>query len=235
MRNRGPAQCRQVHPVQRPDPDGGGAGGQLSLLHHRAQCRRCGGARPAAGDAGQDRRLAPRSFPPASPSSTSPAWCAAPPRAKAWATSSWPTSAKWMRWRMCCAVSRMTTSPMSRARSIPSRDAETVETELMLADLESLEKRIKPLEKKANSGEKEAKEAAGADDEGGDAAARRQARAPWPNWRRKNAAPYSQLGLMTAKPVLYVLQCRGRQRRHRQCHFRAASKPWPKPKAPAAW
>ena len=40
----------------------------------------------------------------------------------------------------------------------PVSDAETVETELMLADLESLEKRIKPLEKKAKSGEKEAKE-----------------------------------------------------------------------------
>src|SRR6195952_5792315 len=41
----------------------------------------------------------------------------------------------------------------------PVADAETVETELMLADLDSLEKRVKPLEKKANSGEKEAKEA----------------------------------------------------------------------------
>src|ERR1019366_4197633 len=40
----------------------------------------------------------------------------------------------------------------------PLSDAEIVETELMLADLESLEKRIKPLEKKSNSGEKEAKE-----------------------------------------------------------------------------
>src|SRR5664279_1539268 len=40
----------------------------------------------------------------------------------------------------------------------PVSDAETVETELMLADLDSLEKRIKPLEKKANSGEKEVKE-----------------------------------------------------------------------------
>jgi hypothetical protein len=58
MRNRGPAQCRQVHFVQRPHPDGGGAGGQLSLLHHRAQCRRCGGARSAAGNLGQDRRVA---------------------------------------------------------------------------------------------------------------------------------------------------------------------------------
>src|SRR6201998_1177033 len=40
----------------------------------------------------------------------------------------------------------------------PVSDADTVETELMLADLESLERRIVPLEKKAKSGEKEAKE-----------------------------------------------------------------------------
>src|SRR5258708_28499794 len=40
----------------------------------------------------------------------------------------------------------------------PVGDAETVETELMLSDLESLERRITPIEKKAKSGEKEAKE-----------------------------------------------------------------------------
>ena len=40
----------------------------------------------------------------------------------------------------------------------PIRDAETIETELMLADLESLEKRIPNLEKKAKGGDKEAKE-----------------------------------------------------------------------------
>src|SRR6266511_4334270 len=40
----------------------------------------------------------------------------------------------------------------------PVSDADTVETELMLSDLDSLERRIKPLEKKAHSGEKEAKE-----------------------------------------------------------------------------
>ena len=38
----------------------------------------------------------------------------------------------------------------------PLRDAEVVETELMLADLESLEGRIEPLTKKARAGEKEA-------------------------------------------------------------------------------
>src|SRR3982074_2213049 len=39
----------------------------------------------------------------------------------------------------------------------PVSDAETVETELMLADLESLERRMTALEKKVKGGEKEAK------------------------------------------------------------------------------
>src|SRR5438132_5528891 len=39
----------------------------------------------------------------------------------------------------------------------PIGDAETVETELMLADLDSLEKRIASVEKKAKSGDKESK------------------------------------------------------------------------------
>jgi GTP-binding protein YchF len=39
----------------------------------------------------------------------------------------------------------------------PIADAETVETELMLADLDSLEKRIAPLEKKAKTGDEDAK------------------------------------------------------------------------------
>ncbi|MTI43620.1 hypothetical protein JM93_02845 [Roseibium hamelinense] len=39
----------------------------------------------------------------------------------------------------------------------PIEDADTVETELMVADMESLERRIAPLKKKATSGDKEAK------------------------------------------------------------------------------
>jgi ribosome-binding ATPase len=39
----------------------------------------------------------------------------------------------------------------------PVRDAETVETELMLADLDSLEKRLGPLQKKAKGGDKDSK------------------------------------------------------------------------------
>jgi GTP-binding protein YchF len=85
----------------------------------------------------------------------------------------------------------------------PLADIETIETELMLADMESLEKRIAGVEKKAKSGEKQAKaeyefmmrplellregrparELELADDE------------------RK---AFAMLGLLTSKPVLYV-------------------------------
>jgi hypothetical protein len=85
----------------------------------------------------------------------------------------------------------------------PVSDAETVETELMLADLESLEKRITPLEKKAKSGEKEAKQQLALMMKAvtllRDGKPARLAELSY-----EERAPYSQLGLLTAKPVLYV-------------------------------
>jgi GTP-binding protein YchF len=85
----------------------------------------------------------------------------------------------------------------------PVGDADTVETELMLADLESLERRVTPIEKKAKSGEKEAKEQLAlmmkALELLRDGKPARQAQlAP------EEREPYRQLGLMTQKPVLYV-------------------------------
>ncbi|MBV9550005.1 MAG: redox-regulated ATPase YchF [Alphaproteobacteria bacterium] len=86
----------------------------------------------------------------------------------------------------------------------PIADAETVETELMLADLDSLEKRVKPLEKKANSGEKEAKEALALMNKAL-VLLREGKPARLAELSVDERAPYAQLGLMTAKPVLYVL------------------------------
>ena len=85
----------------------------------------------------------------------------------------------------------------------PVRDIETIETELMLADLESLEKRIIALEKKAKGGDKDAKELADIINrclvllrEGNPA-------------RLAEIKPEEQnlfhsLGLLSSKPVLYV-------------------------------
>ena len=92
----------------------------------------------------------------------------------------------------------------------PIGDAEVVETELMLADLESLEKRIKPLEKKANSGEKEAKEQLALMMKAV-VLLREGKPARLAELSPEERGPYAQLGLMTAKPVLYVCQCRGRR------------------------
>jgi ribosome-binding ATPase len=85
----------------------------------------------------------------------------------------------------------------------PVSDAETVETELMLSDLESLEKRIKPLEKKAHAGEKEAKEQLALMMKAvtllRDGKPARQA-----ELSHEQQEPYRLLGLLTQKPVLYV-------------------------------
>jgi GTP-binding protein YchF len=86
----------------------------------------------------------------------------------------------------------------------PIADAETVETELMLADLESLEKRVKPLEKKAAGGEKEAREALALMNKAL-ALLRDGKPARTAELATEERGPYAQLGLMTAKPVLYVL------------------------------
>src|ERR1044071_1767117 len=83
----------------------------------------------------------------------------------------------------------------------PIGDAEVVETELMLADLDSLEKRIKPLEKKAQSGEKEAKEQVALMQKAIELL-REGKPARQAELTREEREPYRLLGLMTQKPVL---------------------------------
>lgn len=85
----------------------------------------------------------------------------------------------------------------------PVGDAETVETELMLADLDSLERRIVPIEKKAKGGEKEAKEQFALMSKA-IALLREGKPARQADLSPEEREPYRQLGLMTQKPVLYV-------------------------------
>ncbi len=85
----------------------------------------------------------------------------------------------------------------------PLDDIETVETELMLADLESLEKRIVALEKKAKSGDKEAKEAF--DLMHRSLVALREGRpARLVEVKPEERKGFNGLGLLSSKPVLYV-------------------------------
>ncbi len=84
----------------------------------------------------------------------------------------------------------------------PVGDAETVETELMLADIESLEKRVTPLEKKIRGGDKEAQATLDAV---------HKALELLNSGQPLRSASVAQTGggfgdlqLITAKPVLYV-------------------------------
>jgi ribosome-binding ATPase len=85
----------------------------------------------------------------------------------------------------------------------PIADAETVETELMLADLESLERRREPLFKKAQVGEKEAKAQLALVDKALDLV-RAGKPARLARLSAEEERPWRQLQLLTAKPVLYV-------------------------------
>ncbi len=85
----------------------------------------------------------------------------------------------------------------------PLDDADVVETELMLADLESLERRMVPLEKKAKSGEKEAK-AQLALMEKAVVLLRDGKPARFADISDEEKPEWRNLQLLTAKPVLYV-------------------------------
>ncbi|MGE0254298.1 MAG: redox-regulated ATPase YchF [Alphaproteobacteria bacterium] len=85
----------------------------------------------------------------------------------------------------------------------PLRDAATVDTELMLADLDSLERRVEQATKRARGGDKEARDFLAVAEPA--VAALREGKAA-----RTVAVPaerreaFDQLQLLTAKPVLYV-------------------------------
>ena len=86
----------------------------------------------------------------------------------------------------------------------PITDAETVETELMLADLESLERRVPNLVKKAQQGDKEAKIEASVLGAALDLLrASKPARLAQPK-DVEEAKALHRAQLLTAKPVLYV-------------------------------
>ncbi len=86
----------------------------------------------------------------------------------------------------------------------PVADAETVETELMLADLESLERRVPALAKKGQGGDKEAKSAAAALQKALDLLREgKPARLAIPA-DADEKRHLAQAQLLTGKPVLYV-------------------------------
>ena len=88
----------------------------------------------------------------------------------------------------------------------PVADIETIETELMLADLDSLEKRVDNLEKKAKGSGEEAKEAKEALDliKRSLALLRDGKPARFVERKPEEEKLFHQLGMLTSLPVLYV-------------------------------
>jgi ribosome-binding ATPase len=87
----------------------------------------------------------------------------------------------------------------------PLRDAEVVETELMIADMESLEKRLNSAQKKAKGNDTEAKEQIAVMEPALAALqAGKPARTVLPTLSPEQKKIFKQLQLITAKPVLYV-------------------------------
>src|SRR5579863_1755932 len=85
----------------------------------------------------------------------------------------------------------------------PTADIETVETELMLADLESLERRVDGLSKKAKGGDKEAKDSLDLINRAL-ALLRDGKPARLVECKPEEERTFHMLGLLTALPVLYV-------------------------------
>jgi len=85
----------------------------------------------------------------------------------------------------------------------PVRDAETIETELMLADLESLEKRLPALQKKAKGGDASAKEQVAAV-EAALIPLRDGRPARFAEVSKEQARAFRSLQLLTDKPVVYI-------------------------------
>ena len=204
MRHRRPAERRQVHPLQRADADGGGAGGQLSVLHHRAQRRRRRRARPAARQAGRRSASRPQIIP------TRLTFVDIAGLVRGASKGEGLGNQFLANIREVDAVAYVLRCfedddvTHVEGRIDPLADAETVETELMLADLDSLERRREPLAQEgARPATRKPRRSSPLIDK-----ALELVRAGKParlaKLTRGGGAGYRALQLLTAKPVLYV-------------------------------
>ena len=151
-RDRRAAERRQVVAVQRAHA-GGRRGGQLPVHDDRAERRRRARRRRAP-RAGGRRRSAPSEVDPRHdrlPRHRRPGR-AARTRARGWATSSSPTSARPT--RSCTSCASTTTSGVvhPEGRVDPAADIDTIETELLYADLEQAERRLERVSRQTTRG-----------------------------------------------------------------------------------
>lgn len=155
MRHCRPAQCWQIDPFQRADQNGGCPGGQLSVLHHRAEHRRCGGTDPRLDEIAaiaQSKEIIP----------TRITFVDIAGLVRGAASGEGLGNQFLANIREVDAIVHVVRCFEDEdithvdGKIEPLADIETIETELMLADLESLEKRVVATRKKASGKDKEA-------------------------------------------------------------------------------
>ena len=202
MWNRGTAECRQVHAVQCFDAVGGGRGRELSVLHHRAECGDVPVPDPRLDRLAQIAKSG-QTIPTRLTFVDIAGLVKGASKGEGLGNQFLGTirEVDAIAYVLRCFEDEDVTHVEGRVD--PVSDAETVETELMLADLDSLERRRPALEKKAKGADKEAKATLALVDaafavlaEGKPA---RMTEVP-PEERSR----FRQLQLLTAKPVLYV-------------------------------
>ena len=137
--------------------DRGGAGGQLSVLHHRAECRRDRGAGSAPRQARSARRVAEQIIPTRITFVDIAGLVRGASKGEGLGNQFLATIREVDAIVHVVRCFEDTDVTHVEGKIDPIADIETIETELMLADLDSLEKRVDNLEKKAKGTGEDAK------------------------------------------------------------------------------
>ena len=168
----------------------GAQSGRVPVHDRRPERRDRAGARRAARRGRRTPGHRSAACPSRSSSSTSPGWCAARIRARGSATASSATSARSTRSCTSCAPSRTRQVAHPHGEVDPAADLEVVEAELLLADLETAQRRLEARRRRRGSGD--------------EAHARGGAVADGRGRSSERAAGAARGGLLTSKPALVV-------------------------------
>jgi hypothetical protein len=232
VRHRWAAQRGQIHPFQRADAHRGRAGGELSVLHHRAEHRRGGGAGSAAQEAcraGKSKEIIP----------TRISFVDIAGLVRGASKGEGLGNQFLANIREVDAIVHVLRCFENddithvEGRIDPVADAETVETELMLSDLESLERRVVQFRKRASVKDKEAIAVLPVMEQALALLQRRQARAPAAEACGDEMPILLGLNLLTSQP--YSMSATSRRPRPRPAtSIRRPWRRWPPPRA-RAW
>ena len=220
MRHRWPAERRQVDPLQCADANGSGRGSQLSVLHDRAECRGSRRSRSRGSTRWPRSARAPQVIPTRLTFVDIAGLVRGASKGEGLGNKflSHIREVDAVAYVLRCFVDEDVTHVENRID--PLADADVVETELMLADLESLEKRASQIEKKAKTGDKEAKAQFAVIEKPLQSASRGQARAPGADDAGRDAG-VPRAAAVDVEAGRLRLQCRRKRRSARKRLFQA--------------